>query len=286
MNPDWDPGLSAKEEALERRLTELGPVVVAFSGGVDSTYLLAKAADVWGERTLALTARSPSLPEAELEAARRLARSLGVGHRVLETNELARPGYTANGRDRCYHCKAELFDAATLAVEPGAVVADGFNADDFKDHRPGHRAALERNVVHPLADAQLTKAEIRALSRRRGLPTWDKPQMACLASRVPYGMEVTAERLARVESVERTLRGLNFADVRARLVEDRDDWVRIEVGVSEMTRLVEPGVREDVVGACHQAGFRFVTLDLEGFRSGRMNEASLVSLRRGRTSGA
>lgn len=281
-----EPSVEAKEKVLEEALRKMSPLAVAFSGGVDSAYLLAKAVDVSGPDVEAVTARSPSLPRAELEEAVELAKTLGARHRVVETRELERAGYRANGPERCYHCKAELFDTARLTVPEGRTLVDGFNADDFRDHRPGHRAALERKVAHPLADAEMTKAEIRALSRRRGLPTWDKPQMACLASRVPYGMEVTAERLARVEAVERALKRLEFRDVRARLVDGRDDWVRLEVGLAEIGRVVSPEVRPVLVEVAHEAGFRFVTLDLEGFRSGRLNEglasgpAGLVQLGR------
>lgn len=262
----------AKEDQLEARLDGLGSVLVAYSGGVDSAFLLAKAVDVLGDRAEALTARSPSLPAAELQAAIALARQLGARHRVVDTREMDRPGYRANGVDRCYHCKAELFDASRLVAGDGRVVVDGFNADDLRDHRPGHRAAAEQQVVHPLAEAGLTKAEIRELSRLRGLPTWNKPQLACLASRVPYGTEVTPERLSRVEQVEVVLRGLGFTDLRARLVSGDDGAVRIELGESEIARAVQPGVRNQIVQAGRRAGFRFVTLDLEGFRSGRMNE--------------
>jgi uncharacterized protein len=211
---------------------------------------------------------------AELDDAARLALELGIRHEVVDTRELDRPAYVANGPSRCYHCKTELFDAAALDAERfgGAVVVDGFNLDDLGDHRPGHRAAAEHGVRHPLAEAGLSKAEVRALSRHLGLRTWQKPQLACLSSRLPYGMEVTPERLARVERVEVALRSAGLFDVRARLVRDNDDLVRIEVGPDELARVVRPEVRGPVVEAARAAGFRFVTLDLEGFRSGRLNE--------------
>lgn len=264
--------LDAKFEALKEALAGMSRVVVAYSGGVDSAFLARVAYDVLGEDALALTARSPSLMKVELEAAAALAAEIGIRHEVVDTYELERDGYVKNETSRCYYCKTELFDATSIAASDfdGAVVVDGFNTDDLGDFRPGHQAASEHEVRHPLADAKLSKAEIRALSKRLGLETWKKPQLACLSSRVPYGVEVTEERLGRVERVEVCLRTLDLFDVRARLVRDNDDMVRIEVGEDEIERVVAH--RAEIVAAAHEAGFRFVTLDLEGFRSGRMNE--------------
>lgn len=271
----------AKEGALRDALRGYRRVVVAYSGGVDSAYLAAVAREVLGDEACAVTARSASLMQVELQEARALAAHLGLRHRIVDTEELSRPDYQKNDTGRCYHCKDELFDATALvaASEAGAVVVDGFNADDLSDYRPGHRAAAEHGVRHPLAEVGLTKAEIRALSRDRDLPTWNKPQLACLSSRLPYGMTVTPERLGRVEAVEVALREAGFFDLRARLVKENDDMVRIEVGPEELPKLVEPGVRAKVVAAARDAGFRFVTVDLEGFRTGRMNEG-LVQLGR------
>ncbi len=271
--------VTAKERALESILEDCAPVVVAYSGGVDSAYLLRVAHRVLGPRAKAFTARSPSLMALELDEAIALAEAMGVAHEIVDTDELGRSGYVTNDVDRCYFCKTELFDATAVAAGrfDAATVVDGFNLDDFGDHRPGHVAAEEHAVRHPLAEAQLTKSEIRALSRRLDLPTWNKPQLACLSSRVPYGTEVTEARLNRIEQVEVALRRNGFRDVRARLVADNDDMVRIEVGAAELPRLVEPATRDDVVAAARTVGFRFVTLDLEGFRSGRMNEG-LVQL--------
>jgi uncharacterized protein len=278
------PELDRKLAALEDWLRARGRVVVAYSGGVDSAFLLRVAVGCLGEGARAFTARSPSMMAAELEDAITLAARLGAIHEVVETHELERPGYVENSPQRCYHCKSELFDAAAIAAQQfaGSVVIDGFNQDDLADHRPGHRAAAEHAVEHPLAEVGLSKAEIRTLSRDLGLPTWKKAQLACLSSRVPYGVEVTAERLAQIEAVEMVLRRLEFFDVRARLVRGSDDTVRIEVGEAEIARLLDAAVRSAVVAGARGAGFRFVTLDLEGFRSGRMNEGldGLVQLRR------
>ncbi len=270
-----------KEAALRRWLAQQPKVVVAYSGGVDSAYLAKVAHGVLGDRALAVTGRSPSLLELELKEAQALAESIGIAHRIVETKELDRPGYVENDVGRCYHCKTELFDVTALVAGEllGAVVVDGFNADDLLDHRPGHRAAAEHQVAHPLAEVGLQKSEIRALSKALGLPTWQKPQLACLSSRLPYGMSVTAERLARVGAVEVALRGLGFFDLRARLVKDNEDLVRIELGEEELSRLMDPTLRAQVVAAGRAAGFRFVTVDLEGFRSGRLNEG-LVQLKR------
>ena len=274
-----DADAVAKEAALEALLTSFERVVVAYSGGVDSAYLAHVTARCLGDRAVAVTARSASLMQAELQDAIRLAAAMRIEHRVVDTGELARPEYQANDTARCYHCKTELFDATQLVAAglEGAVVVDGFNADDLSDFRPGHRAAAEHRVRHPLAEVGLTKAEIRALSRRRDLETWNKPQLACLSSRLPDGLAVTEARLGKVEAVEMALRAEGFFDLRARLVKDNDDMVRIELGAAELPRLVDPEVRARVVAAARAAGFRFVTLDLEGFRSGRLNEG-LVQL--------
>lgn len=273
---EWTPALEVKLERLKALVATFDRVVVAFSGGVDSAFVLRVAQEVLGDRVLALTARSASLPRLELEDAVALAQELGARHRVLDTRELDRPGYVENATTRCYFCKTELFDVAALTAhaEGGAIVIDGFNADDGKDHQHGHRAAKEHGVRHPLAEVGLGKAEVRALSKHLGLRTWRKPQLACLSSRVPHGMEVTPARLGRIEAVEVVLRRLGFFDVRARLVRENDDMVRLEIGDAELERVVRRDTRAALVQAAHDAGFRFVTLDLEPFRSGRLSEAA------------
>ncbi len=271
--------------ALRDWFEPLPRVVVAFSGGVDSTLVARVAHDVLGDRSLALTARSASLMAEELDDAVALADEIGIVHRIVDTGELDRAEYRANAPSRCYYCKTELFDATTAfaGAYPSAVVVDGFNLDDMADHRPGHVAAAEHQVRHPLAEVGLRKVDVRAVSKLLGLRTWSKPQLACLSSRVPYGMEVTAERLERVAAVERALRQERFHDLRARLVRDNDDMVRIEVGGDEWIRIGDPEVRTRIVAAAKAAGFRFVTVDLEAFRSGRMNDA-LVQLGQARSS--
>lgn len=279
MTDSLEISAADKEAALFGLLQGFERVLVAFSGGVDSTYLAFAAARVLGDRVEAVTARSPSLAPAELDDARRLAERVGIRHVIIETREHERDGYIRNAPDRCYYCKTELFDATELLAQAaGATVVDGFNHDDLSDHRPGHRAAAEHAVRHPLAEVGMSKAEIRARSRHHDLPTWNKPQLACLASRVPYGMPVTPSRLERIAGLEAVLRRLGFRDVRARLVTGNDDMVRIEVGGDEIATLANPPVREQVVAAARELGFSFVTVDLEGFRTGRMNE-SLVTLR-------
>ncbi len=260
---------------VRERISGYGSAVVAFSAGVDSTFVLAVAREVLGERAVALTAHSPSVPQAERAEARALAARLGVRHLERESHEQEDPGYVANGSDRCYYCKRELYrlcGEAAREVGAGAVL-DGFNADDRHDHRPGHRAAAEAFVRSPLAEAGLTKLEVRAWSEAYGLPTWDKPQMACLASRIPYGTAVTPERLAQVERAEAALRALGLRDLRVR---HHGDVGRVEVGEGELEAAFAR--RAEVAAAVKAAGFRVAALDLEPFRSGRMNEIAGIPL--------
>jgi uncharacterized protein len=266
--------LDDKRERLRQALEATGGGMVAFSGGADSAFLLAVAAEALGGRAVAATGVSPSLPEHELADARALAEELGARHVVVATHELDRSGYVANGADRCYFCKSELFDLLVpLAQIEGLELAVGTNTDDLGDWRPGQLAAAEHGVLTPLVDAGFSKGEVREASRRMGLRTADKPAAACLASRVAYGVEVTPARLSRVERAEAVLRSYGLAQLRVR---DHGDLARVEVPLDALQVLVEPGRRADLVARLRQLGFSFVTLDLEGFRSGSMN-ASLPS---------
>jgi uncharacterized protein len=253
--------------------------LVCFSGGVDSTFLLRVAHDVLGDRCTALTAVSITMAQSERAGATELARELGVKHEVVESRELERPGFSANPVDRCYLCKAELLEiAAPAALRMGLrEVLLGTNVDDLGDHRPGLQAANERGGRHPMVEAGLTKAEIRALSRELGLSTWDKPQLACLSSRFPYGTEITPERLRQVDEFEDGLRALGFRQLRVRY---HGEIARLELDVATMTRVLEPGVRESIVSLGRRLGFTFVALDLAGFASGSLNQ--LIGLRKTR----
>lgn len=263
--------LNAKYEKLKTILTEMGSVLVAFSGGVDSTFLLRVAHDVLGEKAVAFTATSPTYPESEFRESVALAELIGARQVVMESNELEIPGFALNPRNRCYHCKKELFHicvdkAAALGL--GKVV-DGSNSDDLGDYRPGRTAAQELEVRSPLMEAGLTKAEIRALSRELGLPTWNKQPFACLSSRFPYGTEITPERLRMVGSCEAFLKSEGFATYRVRY---HGETARIELGEGDVARMLEPALRKAVVDFFKKAGFIYVALDLEGYRTGSMNE--------------
>jgi uncharacterized protein len=278
MSPELEPVRRASADKLARvreRIASCGSAVVAFSAGVDSTFVLAVAREVLGDRAVALTAHSPSVPLVERDEARALAARIGVRHLERESHEQDDPGYVANGSDRCYHCKRELYRLCGEAARQlgAAAILDGFNADDRRDHRPGHRAAEEALVRSPLAEAGLSKAEVRAWSESYGLPTWDKPQMACLASRIPYGTPVTPERLAQVERAEAGLRALGLRDLRVR---HHGDIGRVEVGEAEVEAAFARRVQ--VAAAVKAAGFRIAALDLEPFRSGRMNELAGIPL--------
>jgi len=264
-----------KLEAMRSAIRAHGTALVAFSGGVDSTFVLKIAVEELGERALAVTALSASVAPEEEQEARELATRLGARHEVVTSNELANPQYAANPTNRCYFCKTELYDLCEARRQKldYAVVLDGFNADDFKDHRPGHQAAKEHRVQSPLALAGLTKDEIRAWSHHLGLPTWDKPQMACLASRIPYGTSVTRERLFQIAGAESELRRLGFRQFRVRY---HQEVARIELAAEEYERFFSGDVRERINTALKALGFKFVALDLEPFRSGRMNEAAGV----------
>jgi pyridinium-3,5-biscarboxylic acid mononucleotide sulfurtransferase len=259
--------------ALRERLAGLGRVVVAFSGGADSAFVAWVAKDTLGaDRVLAATAVSASLAPSELAACRELSARWGLRWVGVDTDELANPAYVANGGDRCYHCKAELLDTlAPLAARESATVALGVNLDDLGEHRPGQQAALERGAVFPLVDAGFTKADVRRSSRALGLVTWDKPAAACLASRIPYGTAVTVGTLRSVAVAEEALRGMGFGQLRVR---HYGDLARIELDAADLAGAVAR--RDDVVAAVRAAGYTYVTLDLEGFRSGNLNQALTV----------
>ncbi len=258
---------------LYQIVAELGRVAVAYSGGTDSTYLLAVCLDVLGaEQVLAVTADSPLTPRAELAEALALARELGARHRILPSDDLANPAIVANPPDRCYHCKFARFQAllAVARAEGLAHLIHGENADDVADYRPGSRAAEELGVRAPLREAGLTKASVRLLSRERGLPTWDKPANACLASRFPYGTRLTTKGLARVESAEETLRSI--WGLRQLRIRDHFPIARLEVAPEEIPRLAQPENRTIAVETLRPLGYRYVTLDLLGYRLGSLND--------------
>ena len=265
------PELRQKEARLREALEGAGRLLVAFSGGVDSSYLAFAAHRQLGDAALAVTAVSESYPESHRSMAEQIVSDFGIPHRFVETREMANPQYRANRSDRCYHCKTELFRTmGALLLELGFdSVAYGINADDTADFRPGHRAASERGVLSPLLDAGLSKAEIRALSREAGLPTSDLPASACLSSRLPYGTEVTSERLRQVEAGEEALRGLGFRQVRVR---HHGPLARVEVDPDELERALDPRMARRIRDALKGLGFRWVALDLDGYRSGSLND--------------
>lgn len=256
---------------LEALLTGLEEVIVAFSGGVDSSFLLWAAHNVLGARALGVTGRSESVAGGQIEEAQQLAKDLGVRHVVLDTAELQDPLYVQNPTNRCYHCKTELFTKleAFAAREGIRWIVEGSNLDDMHDYRPGMQAVSEHGVRSPLKEVGLTKAEIRALSKEAGLPTWDKPAMPCLSSRIPYGMFVSPEKLAMIDRSEAYLRGLGFRDLRVR---HHGDIARIELPPHDFPKLLEGNTAAAVAQTLKEYGFKFVTLDLKGFRSGSLNE--------------
>jgi uncharacterized protein len=268
--------LAAKRDRLLEILRDCGSVVVAFSGGIDSTVVAKAAYLTLGDRAVAVTADSPSVPRAEIEEAKELARQIGIRHLVVATEEFDDPDYVRNDGARCYFCKSELYSRIeSLLPELGAVViCSGANLDDRGDYRPGLKAAAEHAVRHPLQEAGFRKADVRALAQAWGLPTWDKPASPCLSSRLAPGVEVTHERTGRVEAAEAFLHELGLRECRVRLHEG--ELARIEVPASALVRMAERDVRESLVKRLKELGFRFVTLDLEGFRSGSLN--TLVSL--------
>jgi uncharacterized protein len=262
--------MTDKEAALRDRLASLSSVIVAYSGGVDSAYLAVMAHETLGDRALAVTADSPSYPEHHRRMAAGIAGQFGFQHRVIRTGEVDQPEYRANPVDRCYHCKHELYTHLTpIAASRGAVIVDGNNADDRGDYRPGRLAARELGVRSPLDDVGLFKDEIRELSRRAGLPTWDEPASACLSSRIPYHTEVTVEKLQMIERGEAALRALGFRICRVR---HHDELARIEVARDDLPKALEPAMADRITRELKAVGYRYVTIDLQGYRMGSLNE--------------
>ena len=265
------PSLAEKRDRLLALLQRLDSCAVAFSGGVDSA-VVAKAAELaLGKRALAVTAVSASLAAGELEQAIELAARIGIRHEIIETEEMANPAYVANGPDRCYHCKDELYSRLQPLLSEWGVetLVNGANCDDLGDYRPGLRAASEKAVLSPLAECGLTKADVRVLAETWQLPVWNKPALPCLSSRLAYGLEVTPERLAMVDRAEQFLREAGYKTVRVRCHEG--ELARLEVAGEEVAGLVEPEFRARLVSYLSELGFRYVTVDLEGFRSGSQN---------------
>ena len=263
-----------KERTLRETMSSLGSVVVAYSGGVDSAYLAYIAHDVLGDRAVAVTADSPSYPERHRQLAVTTAAQFGFPHEIIHTSELAQPEYRANPANRCYYCKHELYTHLTrIAGERRAVVVDGNNADDRGDYRPGRQAAREFGVRSPLDEADLRKSEIRELARAAGMAIWDEPASACLSSRIPYHSEVTDEKLRQIERAEQVLRTHGFRTFRVR---HHDDLARIELGPTELSRAIESPLCATLVREIKATGYRYVTIDLQGYRMGSLNEGLLL----------
>ncbi len=265
------PEVLAKEQALRHIVQTMQSAIIAFSGGVDSAYLAYVAARELGDKALAVTGESPSYPDFQRQDALAVVREFAIPHETIVTEEINDPNYQANPTNRCYFCKHELFDKlSALAQERGfAFVCDGNNADDVGDYRPGRQAAAELKVRSPLIEANLTKADIRVLAHAAGLPIWDRPASACLSSRIPYGLPVTIQKLSDIERGEAALRRLGFQQMRVR---HHGDIVRIEIAQDELPRALNAAMAQNIVTAFKQLGFKYIALDLEGYRQGALNE--------------
>jgi uncharacterized protein len=277
--PELTPDLAAKRDVLLTILADLPGVAVAFSGGIDSTVVARAATLALGDRAVAVTADSASVPRAELATASELAQLIGIRHIVVQTAEFDNPDYLKNDGTRCYHCKSELYSQVErLLPQLGVpVIASGANLDDQGDYRPGLIAAAEHAIRHPLQEAGFTKADVRAVARHWGLPTWDKPAAPCLSSRLAPGLAVTPERTRRVEDAEAYLRVLGLRECRVRYHEG--DLARVEVPLAEVAKLAADPVRGNLAREFHRLGFKFITLDLDGFRSGSLNELVPLELK-------
>jgi len=268
-------------EQLKKTLRDMGTVLIAYSGGVDSSFLAVTAHEVLGQNSLAVFASSPVAPPMEKEAAESLAHQFGLRFRIIESNEMANPDFVANPPERCYYCKRELFsELKPIALAEGLKwVADGTNADDLSDYRPGRKASAEAGIRSPLLEVGLTKAEIRQLSRTQGLPTWDRPASPCLASRIPYGIPVTAETLNKIAQGEKYLHRLGFRQVRLR---HHGDIARIELDQPDMAIIIKTDIRQGIIEHFKVLGYKYVTLDLTGYRTGSLNEVLGIANQEGK----